>query len=397
MNISSYAETVARSTSREAQNRGLLDTVTTSNRDLVKMSSHATTCPVCAPLQGRVYSISGTSTEYPPLEFAYGGAYANVHPSCRHVLMPYVPELDEDREKIKQFSNRGFDIDPRSKSQIDNYNREQKKNAERNRDRRQWERYKMAMPDETPKTFSAFRKSKASGSKAWQDLESKYRSLRIKGDVSTVKAKPKPKPKKDVYNKFLTGYSDKDIKNVKSAMNEVLKTGLENNAENMYTYDILKSEKSYRTILGEKTRVVLPDNYFEHLKTSKEASQIIIHNHPRNGAFSAADINVMIQNKSIKEMLVIAHDKTLYRAYKTKDTIVADMHPRWKKKIDSLQGKYQKKFEKSLKEFEAKGLDDFDAYNKATDLISKEHTHEAMELLAKANKFEYRRVLPNEQ
>lgn len=180
MNISAYAETVARSTSREAQNRGLLDTVTTSNRDLVKMSSHLTTCPVCAPLQGRVYSISGNSTEYPPLENAYGGVHANIHPNCRHVLMPYVPELDEDAEKVKAFSNRSFDIDPRSKSQIDNYNREQKKNAERSRDRRQWERYKMAMPNETPKTFSAFRKSKSSNSEKWQELESQYRSLRMK-------------------------------------------------------------------------------------------------------------------------------------------------------------------------------------------------------------------------
>lgn len=524
MNISSYAETVARSTSREAQNRGLLDTVTTSNRDLVKMSSHATTCPICSPLQGRVYSISGKSTEYPSLEVAYGGIYANIHPNCfvdkqvpiltskgwkpigdialddlvlthkgryrkvtylhrnkgkqriikiqtnnlkstqwanltlteghpvmvndewvdaenvkvgdkfkvlakkcsmcdnlttlyrdtcskecskkattekrdtpewreklskatskqmkymykhglidtkertkkahektrqmvkdgvhplqdganhikaqkslgskhhgktwieekmgwyltnvlnldiesqhpipksldtlgrqryyfgdflikekniiiegdgsawhmdkekdklrqdyieskgytvlrfddkqikndleecgkeimrilanhdheyefmdvevtkveiqepkrtyplyniaveedesyiakgfvvhncRHILMPYVPELDEYVDKVKNFSNRSFDIDSRSKSQIDNYNREQKKNADRNRDRRQWERYKMAMPNETPKTFSGFRKSKASRSDKWQELESKYRSRRI--------------------------------------------------------------------------------------------------------------------------------------------------------------------------------------------------------------------------
>jgi len=180
MNISSYAETVARSTSREAQNRGTMETIQATGRDLVKMSSHLTTCPVCAPLQGRVYSISGTSTEYPPLETAYGGEYANIHNNCRHSLSPYVPELDESRVKTKAFSNRSFDIDPRSKTQIDNYNREQKKNADRNRDRRQWERYKSAMPDKTPKTFSGFRKSKQSNSDNWKQLESNYRSIRSK-------------------------------------------------------------------------------------------------------------------------------------------------------------------------------------------------------------------------
>ena len=55
-----------------------------------------------------------------------------------------------------------------------------KKKAELNRDRRQWERYKTMMPDKTPKTLSAFRKSKKSNSDKWQELESQYRSERIK-------------------------------------------------------------------------------------------------------------------------------------------------------------------------------------------------------------------------
>jgi hypothetical protein len=179
LNLASYAEIVARSTTREAQNRGLIDTVQNSGRDLVQMSSHATTCPVCEPLQGRVYSISGTNPDYPRLDFAFGAGHANIHPNCRHSLFPYVPELDKRREWNLDFSNRDFNIDNRSQTQIDNYNKEQKRKRELNRDRRQWERYKLAMPNETPKTLSAFRKSKKSNGDNWQALESQYRSIRL--------------------------------------------------------------------------------------------------------------------------------------------------------------------------------------------------------------------------
>ena len=178
INLDSYAQTVARSTTREAQNQAQINHMRASNKDLVKMSSHATTCPICGPLQGRVYSISGESTEYPPLDFAYTGGYANIHPNCRHTISPYVPALDDDRAKTKAFSNRSFDTDPRSQAQIDNYNKEQKENRLRNADKRQWERYKILMPKETPKTLSGFRRSKQANSAKYQELQSKYRSIR---------------------------------------------------------------------------------------------------------------------------------------------------------------------------------------------------------------------------
>lgn len=183
INLRSYAETVARSTTRESQNLAQINHMQYQNKDLVQMSSHLTTCPVCAPLQGRVYSISGTSTEYPPLSFAYSGSHANVHPNCRHTISPYEPELDESVEQTREFSNRSFDIDPRSQAQINNYNREQKENAKRNYDRKQWERYKTVMPNETPETLAGFRRSKQANSEKYQELERNYRSIRQRKSV----------------------------------------------------------------------------------------------------------------------------------------------------------------------------------------------------------------------
>ena len=178
INLDSYAEVVARSTVREAENRAQIEQVKASGRDLVRMSSHATSCPICAPLQGRVYSISGNDPEYPALDVAYSGSHANIHPNCRHSLSPYVPELDSNVARTKEISNRSFDTDPRSKTQIDAYNNEQKKNRERNRDKRQWERYRILLPQDTPKTLAGFRKSKQANSEKFKKLQSKYRSMR---------------------------------------------------------------------------------------------------------------------------------------------------------------------------------------------------------------------------
>jgi hypothetical protein len=178
LNLESYAETVARSTTREATNIGTLNQLTSSGKDLVKMSNHSSSCGVCAPLEGRVYSISGTSKDYPPLSKAYSGVHANIHPNCRHVIMPYIPMLADDPEGDKEFSNRPFDTDPRSQTEIDNYNNQQKEKSELNRDKRQWERYKTVMPDNTPKTLSGFRKMKQANSEKFQQLQSDYKSVR---------------------------------------------------------------------------------------------------------------------------------------------------------------------------------------------------------------------------
>jgi hypothetical protein len=178
LNLESYAETVARSTTREATNLGTINQLTESGRDLVKMSSHASSCQICAPLEGRVYSISGDSKEYPKLSVAYSGVHANIHPNCRHVIMPYIPALADNAEADKIYSNRPFDVDPRTQSEIDTYNKQQKEKQELNRDKRQWERYQMAMPDKAPKTLSAFRKMKKANSEKFQKLQSDYKSIR---------------------------------------------------------------------------------------------------------------------------------------------------------------------------------------------------------------------------
>jgi len=181
ISLDAYASTVARSTTREATNTATTNQLTSLGYDLVKMSSHLTSCPLCATYQGRVYSISGKSSEYPPLDTAFSGDHANIHPNCAHVLMPYIPELDDSVDKIKEFSNRSFDISEVDKKTIDTYNKQQAEKTKLRTDREQYQRWKLAMPEDAPKSFANFRQLKNNNGSKFQELQSIYRSLRQGG------------------------------------------------------------------------------------------------------------------------------------------------------------------------------------------------------------------------
>jgi hypothetical protein len=178
ISLDAYAETVARSTTREATNKATFNQAVNLGYDLVQMSSHFGSCPVCAPLQGRVYSISGTSTEYPPLSQALPDGFSIVHPNCRHTFSPYIPALADEPVKDKAFSNRSFEKDPRSEHERKSYENALKLRRKDRNNRNQFQRYKMALEDEAPGTLSAFMRMKNANSPKWQELQSKYKSYR---------------------------------------------------------------------------------------------------------------------------------------------------------------------------------------------------------------------------
>ena len=74
--------------------------MTADDHDLWQIIKIGSTCPVCAPLEGRVYSKSGTDPDYPPLSMAFGkvdpaggdnlaNTWLNIHPNCLHMLTKY--------------------------------------------------------------------------------------------------------------------------------------------------------------------------------------------------------------------------------------------------------------------------------------------------------------------
>lgn len=187
--LHTYGNMVCRTTSRQAEVLAVL--TADEEHDLYKISSHGTTCKICAPLEGRVYSKSGKDPNFPPLSKAFGkidpdgpddltNSYLNIHPDCLHVLMPWTPMGRSEKEikEIQDFSS--FEKnpptrDPRTQKQIDAYRKKETARANWLRDYRQWERYRIALGDEVPKTFEVFRKYKKLNDNKYKELQQNYK------------------------------------------------------------------------------------------------------------------------------------------------------------------------------------------------------------------------------
>lgn len=175
LGIDYYSKMVINTTAREIQNRAILNVAQEEGYDLVKVSTHPNPCKLCLQYAGRVYSISGKSKEYPALDVAYSGTHMLLHPNCKHTLSIYIPENDKESDKTKELSNRSFKLTSDQEKELQKYNEIQKKKAKINADRKQFERYRLLMPDDCPKTFSAFRRMKLSESENWSKLKEEYR------------------------------------------------------------------------------------------------------------------------------------------------------------------------------------------------------------------------------
>ena len=187
--LHTYCSMVSRTTSRQAE---VLASLTADpEQDLYRITRTGTTCALCAPYEGRVYSKSGTNPDYPPLAAAFGkqdpdgpdtltNTWLNLHPGCRHSLAPWSPIGRSDREiqEIRDFSS--FEknppsVDPRTEKQIKAY---RAKEAARRRwlmDYRQFEKYRLTIPDATPKTFATFQKHKRANDSKYKEWQRLYR------------------------------------------------------------------------------------------------------------------------------------------------------------------------------------------------------------------------------
>lgn len=81
----SYTEMLIRTASREAHSRGIIQRSIDEDYDLVTVSSHVggKDDELCAPHDGRTYSLTGKTSGYPVLDFT-----PPFHPNCKHVLLP---------------------------------------------------------------------------------------------------------------------------------------------------------------------------------------------------------------------------------------------------------------------------------------------------------------------
>ncbi|MBU1110803.1 phage minor capsid protein [Patescibacteria group bacterium] len=88
-----YTDMLIRTKTAEARNRGLINRVVENKYDLVQVSSHPSSCPLCAPWQSKILSLTGNTKGYPTLtEAEESGLF---HPNCRHAINVYDPEISK--------------------------------------------------------------------------------------------------------------------------------------------------------------------------------------------------------------------------------------------------------------------------------------------------------------
>ena len=193
--LHTYGSMASRTTSRQAEVLAVL--TADSEQDLYQISSHGTTCKICAPFEGRVYSKSGTDPDFPPLAAAFGkvdvngpdnltNTWLNIHPNCIHVLLPWTPAGRSEKEiqEIKDFSNpkkNPFSKDPRTEKQIAAYRKKEAARAQWLRDYRQWEDYRITLGNKIPKTFQTFERHKMANDDKYRKWKQLYRETNRNG------------------------------------------------------------------------------------------------------------------------------------------------------------------------------------------------------------------------
>jgi len=78
-----YAETLARTNIIKANNEAAINRAVDHNVDIVEFSDHDAECKICAPYEGKLFSVSGKDERYPAL----AGSQPPLHPNCRHTLL----------------------------------------------------------------------------------------------------------------------------------------------------------------------------------------------------------------------------------------------------------------------------------------------------------------------
>ena len=189
--LHTYGSMVLRATSRQAEILAVL--TENPDHDLYQITRHGTTCPLCAPLEGRVYSRSGLDPDFPPLTAAFGkmdpagpddltNSWLNIHPNCLHQLLAWTPmgRSEEEIRRIKEFSSfekNPVARDPRTEEQVEAYRQKERDRARWLRDYRQWEQYRKTLGGAVPKRFETFRRHKLAGDEKFQAWKSAVKEV----------------------------------------------------------------------------------------------------------------------------------------------------------------------------------------------------------------------------
>lgn len=328
MPIEKYAETVARSTTAETQNKAKVIQGQDWGYDLVRFTEHSPTCEVCSMYQGRVYALTkeaangkykgskGQELHFPYLyDTALISGYSTIHPNCRHRLsvLPAGAYTAAEMEDFSRKSMQPFE-DMRSDKERKAYAQEQAVKRKRNESSKQYEKIKTALPNDAPKTFAAFVKMKSAKSERYKELLKDYRTV-----IGIAKEQ-----ESGIINDSNSNYytiTDKAINSV-----PLVKVDGFTDEQNYLLQEAHKQllQKAKTEKLGVEMSAVYDMDMKQIGKTRTEHNvgrvgidnpsepYIGIHNHGSDETFSISDIEGFIRRNNMRMLTVVGNKGSLY-------------------------------------------------------------------------------------
>ena len=328
MPIEKYAETVARSTTAETQNKAKVIQGQDWGYDLVRFTEHSPTCEVCSMYQGRVYALTkeaangkykgskGQELHFPYLyDTALISGYSTIHPNCRHRLsvLPAGAYTAAEMEEFSRKSMQPFE-DMRSDKERKAYAQEQAVKRKRNESRKQYEKIKTALPNDAPKTFAAFVKMKSAKSERYKELLKDYRTV-----IGIAKEQ-----ESGIINDSNSNYytiTDKAINSV-----PLVKVDGFTDEQNYLLQEAHKQllQKAKTEKLGVEMSAVYDMDMKQIGKTRTEHNvgrvgidnpsepYIGIHNHGSDETFSISDIEGFIRRNNMRMLTVVGSKGSIY-------------------------------------------------------------------------------------
>lgn len=108
--VDTYAEMVTRTKLMEASTQAVVDTADAVGADLVQVSVHNTQCAICAPFEGKIFSLSGSDPDFPAAD-----ELSPFHPNCQHsetIVFKDFLQQQGTLDKYIDFSNGETDEHP---------------------------------------------------------------------------------------------------------------------------------------------------------------------------------------------------------------------------------------------------------------------------------------------
>lgn len=187
--LGNYSNMAVRTTSKQASNVGEL--FDDEEHDLYIIVDKHSNCPICSRYEGRVYSRSGLNPKYPPLSEAFGridkngpntleNTYLTIHPNCRHTLAKFFEEAKTSKQ-IRAIQKRSspisnpFDVDPRTKSEIEAYKKRERNNALEQESIRLYREMMMFIPTKDLGPWVMFHKHFIAKDKKFKDLLARFK------------------------------------------------------------------------------------------------------------------------------------------------------------------------------------------------------------------------------